>query len=39
MNELRPHSNESVLENRTIKKDLKEVKVTTYIDKVYLPFW
>ena len=38
MNELRPHPNESGPENRMTKKGLKEMKVTTYTNKVHLPF-
>ena len=30
MNELRPHSKESDHEDRMAKKDLKELKITTY---------
>ena len=38
MNEPRPHLDESDLEDRMIKKGLKELKVTTYTNKVHLPF-
>ena len=38
MNEPRPHLNESDHGNRITKKDLKELKVTTYTNKVHLPF-
>lgn len=37
MNELRLHPNESYPEYRMTKKDLEEMKVTTYINKVHLP--
>ena len=38
INELRPYLNESDLEYIMTTKDLKELKVTIYINKVHLPF-
>ena len=38
MNEQKSQPNESHLEDRMTKKDLKELKVTTYTNKVHLPF-
>ena len=37
MNELKLHMNESDYEARIIKKDLKELKVTIYANRVHLP--
>ena len=36
MNEPRPHLYESNPEDRISQKDLKQLKVTTYTNKVYL---
>ena len=38
MNEPRPHPNVRDPENRIAKEDLKELNITTYINKVHLPF-
>ena len=39
MNEPRQHLNKSDFEDRMTTKDLKEMKVTTYINKVHFHFW
>ena len=39
MNELRPNLNERILMIKMSKKCSKEIKVTTFIDKMHLPIW
>ena len=38
MKKVRPYPNESDTNDRMTKKKLKELKVNTYTNKVYLPF-
>lgn len=38
MNKPRPYRNESNPEDKMTRKDLKEMEVTTYTNKVHLPF-
>lgn len=35
MNELKPHSTESDLEDRMIEKDFKRIEFTTYTNKIH----
>ena len=39
MNKSRLHPNKSDHQDRLTKKNLKELKVTSYTNKVHLPFW
>ena len=38
INKLRPRPNESDFEYRMTEKNIKELKVTTYTNKVHLPY-
>ena len=38
MNESRPHSNESDPKDMMVKKDLQELKITIYTNKIYFHF-